>query len=210
MHPAFAVVVSYLSGSIPSAYLAGKVVKGVDLRMVGSGNLGATNVLRTLGPAAAGLVLAVDALKGALPVLLLPPLVTAAETAGEARWLAGACGAAAILGHARSAFLLWSGGGKGVATGAGVFGALVPMPTLIALVAFSLTLAASRIVSLGSLVAAVVLPTAIAIGWGVRDPALAVSIGVSAFVIWAHRANVGRIARGTEPRLGAQPLEAPK
>jgi glycerol-3-phosphate acyltransferase PlsY len=210
MHPAVALVLAYLSGSVPSAYLAGRLLKGVDLRTVGSGNLGATNVLRNLGTPAAVVVLALDALKGALPVLLLPPRITIV-TGGDAGrillWWAGACGAAAVLGHARSVFLLWRGGGKGVATGAGVFAALAPIPTLVAFIGFAAAVGFTRIVSLGSVTAAVVLPLTVLILSGFDSPVLIVSGAVSAFVIWSHRANIARIMSGTEPRIGATSME---
>lgn len=209
MSPLVAVLLSYLSGSIPSAYLAGRLLKGVDLRTIGSGNLGATNVYRNLGGAAAAVVLAVDALKGALPVLLLPPRIVLERGGDPERlvWWASACGVAAILGHARPIFLLWRGGGKGVATGAGVFASLAPIPTLVAFVGFVVALAGSRIVSLGSITAAIVLPATIVITSGVRSPVLVASTAVSAFVLWAHRANIRRLLAGTEPRLGAKPGE---
>ncbi len=205
MSPLVAVLLSYLSGSIPSAYVAGRLLKGVDLRTVGSGNLGATNVYRNLGRGAAAVVLAMDALKGALPVLLLPPRIVLDGGADPTRilWWASACGVAAILGHARSIFLLWRGGGKGVATGAGVFASLAPIPTLVAFIGFVIALAGSRMVSLGSITAAVVLPATIIITSGLRSPVLIASAAVSTFVLWAHRANIGRLLAGTEPRLGA-------
>ncbi|HEY8176765.1 MAG TPA: glycerol-3-phosphate acyltransferase, partial [Gemmatimonadaceae bacterium] len=134
MHPAAAVVLSYVSGSIPAAFLAGRW-SDVDLREHGSGNLGATNVLRVLGPRIGMLVFAVDIAKGALPVWLLPPLT---NTIGDTRtWIAVACGVAAILGHIRPVFLGFGKGGKGVATACGVFLALAPLQTLLTLLIFA-------------------------------------------------------------------------
>ena len=112
MHPLLALGLAYLAGSFPSAYLAGRAIKGVDLRTMGSGNLGATNVYRNLGAPAALAVLVLDALKGALPVALLPGLLAARYVPGataELGW-ALAFGGAAILGHAKPIFLLWRGG----------------------------------------------------------------------------------------------------
>src|SRR5437870_2096520 len=130
MHPAVAVVLSYLSGSIPAAYLAGKW-SGVDLREHGSGNLGATNVLRVLGAKIGAAVFLVDIAKGALPVWFLPQLT---GTQGDTRtWIAVGCGVAAILGHIRPVFLGFRKGGKGVATACGVFLALAPLQTLLTL-----------------------------------------------------------------------------
>src|SRR5688500_17705606 len=112
MHPAFGLLAAYVIGSIPFAYIAGRLARGIDLREHGSGNLGATNVFRLLGWKVAVPVLLLDAAKGALPVLILPRLV---ETTDPVVW-AMAYGVAAIAGHVRPLFLLWRGGGKGVAT----------------------------------------------------------------------------------------------
>jgi glycerol-3-phosphate acyltransferase PlsY len=198
IHPAILVALSYLIGSIPAAYLAGKLTRGIDLREHGSGNLGATNVYRVLGPRMAIVVLLVDALKGAIPVLVLPG-ITAASRPGL--W-AIAYAVAAIAGHVRSIFLLFRGGGKGVATAAGAFMALAPMPSLIALGVFVVVLFVWGYVSLASLSAATVLP--LIIGWseGVGSPLFAVSAVVAAFVFWTHRGNIGRLRRGEEPRFG--------
>lgn len=202
MHPGLALGIAYLSGSIPSAYLAGRMLKGIDLRTVGSGNLGATNVYRNLGTSAAVGVLLMDALKGAVPVALLPRLVDArfAGIPDATLWWGLACGIAAIAGHAKPIFLLWRGGGKGVATASGVFAALAPAGFVVALVAFLLTAWRTGIVSLASIVAAAVLPVALLASAGARSPLFIVSLAVAAFVIWAHRANIGRLRQGTEPR----------
>ena len=127
MSPFVALLLSYVIGSIPSAWLAGKA-KGVDLRKHGSGNLGATNVYRVLGAGVAAVVFLADVLKGALPVMLLPRLLTGAGPMA-AHW-AYAFGLAAILGHVRPVFLLWQKGGKGVATATGVFFALAAAVTV--------------------------------------------------------------------------------
>src|SRR5688572_32561315 len=155
MHPLVAVVLSYVSGSIPAAYLAGKW-SGVDLRAHGSGNLGATNVLRILGVKIGLLVFAVDIAKGAIPVRLLPPLT---NTTGTTQiWIAVACGVAAILGHVRPVFLGFGKGGKGVATACGVFLALAPLQTLLTLLIFVVVVLSSGYVSLASLTGAIALP----------------------------------------------------
>ena len=198
IHPAILVVASYLIGSIPAAYLAGKLTRGIDLREQGSGNLGATNVYRVLGPKIALVVLLVDALKGALPVLLFPRITAAPR---PELWAIGYA-VAAIAGHVRSVFLLWRGGGKGVATAAGAFMALAPLPSLVALGIFVVVLFVWGYVSLGSLTAATALPIAIALRAGVRSPLFLVSAVVAAFVFWTHRANIGRLRRGEEPRFG--------
>ena len=198
IHPAIFVGLSYLIGSIPAAYLAGKLTRGIDLREHGSGNLGATNVHRVLGPRIALVVLLVDALKGAIPVLVFPGLTA---TNRPDLW-AIAYAVAAIAGHVRSVFLLWRGGGKGVATAAGAFMSLAPLPSLVALGIFIIALFAWGYVSLGSLSAATVLPVLIAWREGIDSPLFAVSAVVAAFVFWTHRANIGRLRRGEEPRFG--------
>ena len=203
IHPAIVVALSDLLGSIPSAYLAGKLTRGIDLREHGSGNLGATNVYRVLGAQLAIVVLLADALKGAIPVLVFPRLT---ETSRPDLW-AIAFGIAAIAGHVRSVFLLWRGGGKGVATAAGAFLALAPIPSLIALAIFAAVLFAWGWVSLGSLSAATALPIAIAARDGVRSPLFLVSAVVAVFVFWTHRANIGRLRRGEEPRFGKKSTE---
>ena len=198
MHPATGLVGAYLLGSIPAAYIAGRVVKGIDLRQHGSGNLGATNVYRMLGGRVAAAVLLFDAAKGALPVVLLPRLLPSDR---PLVW-AIAYGVAAIAGHVRSVFLLWKGGGKGVATAAGVFAALVPVPALVAVTVWALVLWASGYVSLASLGAAAILPIAVGALLGPISPLFYLALLVGAFVFWTHRANIGRLRRGEEHRFG--------
>jgi glycerol-3-phosphate acyltransferase PlsY len=185
-------------GSIPWAYLAGRVLKGVDLRTYGSGNLGTTNVLRVIGAPAAVLVFALDAAKGALPVMLFPGIFGFEPRAG---W-AILCAVAAMLGHVRPVFLLWHGGGKGVATGTGAFLALSPVAIAIAFAGFLIVLLATRIMSAASLTGATILPVAVAFTSGLRTPLFAVTVVVAGFVYWTHRDNIDRLRRGEEPRLG--------
>jgi len=190
-------LISYLAGSIPSAYLAGKA-RGVDLRAHGSGNLGATNVARVLGTPTGIFVFVVDVLKGFLPVWILPRYI---DTPNNELW-AVLFGAAAILGHVKPIFLAGKGGGKGVATASGVFLALAFVPLLIAQAVWAAVFYFTRYVSLASLVGAVVLPIAILTWW--RDPVSPVflaSLLVAAFVFWTHRANIGRLRRGEEHRF---------
>ena len=196
MHPAVGLVAAYVIGSIPSAFLAGKA-KGVDLRTVGSGNLGATNVLRTLGWKIGLTVYLADCLKGFLPVALLPGAIGVTEIG----WRIG-FGVAAIAGHVKPVFLLGKGGGKGVATASGVFLALAPMAMLLSMLSFAAVVAASGYVSLGSLISAVVLVCAVAVrGTGGAPLLLTVSL-VAVFVFWTHRANIERLRAGTEHRFG--------
>lgn len=198
MHPLTGVAIAYLAGSIPFAFLAGKA-KGIDLRKHGSGNLGATNAIRVLGPRIGGLVYLGDTLKGMLPALLLPMAIQASR---PDLW-AIAFGVAAILGHMKPIFLMGQGGGKGVATAGGVFFGLAWIPALIALGVFIIVVALTRMVSAGSLSAAIVLPVAILM---VKGPhaLFFISTAVSVLVIWMHRTNISRIASGTESRIGSK------
>lgn len=197
MAPIIGVVIAYVAGSIPSAYLAGKA-HGVDLRKRGSGNLGATNVVRVVGVKTGALVFIVDVLKGFLPVYFLPMY---AETLRPELW-ALVFGVAAIIGHVKPVFLLGRGGGKGVATATGVFLALAFVPMLIAEIVWIAVFYFTRYVSLASLLGAAVLPVAI-LAWS-RDPRSAVFIAsllIALFVYWTHRANIGRLRRGEEHRF---------
>jgi glycerol-3-phosphate acyltransferase PlsY len=198
VHPLVAALIAYALGSIPAAHIAGRSA-GVDLRKHGSGNLGATNVVRVLGWKIGLAVFLFDAAKGALPVLFLPQWTTGIH---DPRVLGIAYGLAAIAGHARPLWLRFSKGGKGVATSAGVFLALAPIPTLVALSAFVAVVLLSGYVSLGSLVAAVVLPAVLAARQGTRTPIFVLSIVLATFVFWTHRANIGRLRRGEEHRFG--------
>ena len=154
MEPAVALALSYLSGSIPFAAIAGKL-RGVDLRKQGSGNLGATNVFRVLGWKIGIAVFLLDALKGGLPVFYLPPRIVSPRD--PVLWAIG-CGIAAIAGHVRPLFLGLRRGGKGVATAAGVFFALAPIPMAITFAVFVGVVFATGYVSLGSMLSAIVLP----------------------------------------------------
>jgi glycerol-3-phosphate acyltransferase PlsY len=197
MSPIVGVLISYLAGSIPSAYLAGQF-RGVDLRQHGSGNLGATNVVRVLGPRIGGVVFLADLLKGFLPVYFLP---TYTDTLRPELW-ALVYGIAAIAGHVKPVFLLGKGGGKGVATATGVFLALAPVPMLVANAVWIAAFYLTRYVSLASLLAAAVLPVAI-LAW-TRNPQSLVfiaSVVIASFVFWTHRANIGRLRRGEEHRF---------
>jgi len=197
-----AIVASYLLGSIPAAYLAGKS-RGIDLRKHGSGNLGATNVIRVLGTRIGLLVFAVDMAKGAIPVALFPRWIPAsALPMGNATIAAILCGSAAIVGHVRPVYLKFGRGGKGVATAAGVFLALAPIQTTLALLIFAVVLLSSGFVSLGSLTSAAVLPILLGVTVGIRSPLFAISVVVAVFVFWTHRANIVRLRNGEEHRFG--------
>jgi glycerol-3-phosphate acyltransferase PlsY len=198
---AVALVASYLLGSIPAAYLAGKS-RGIDLRKHGSGNLGATNVIRVLGTKIGLLVFAFDMAKGALPVVFFPRWVPAAAIPGGATVVAILCGIAAIVGHVRPIYLKFGRGGKGVATAGGVFLALAPVQTLLALLVFAVVLLSSGFVSLGSLTSAAMLPLLLGITAGPRSPVFAISVLIALFVFWTHRANIVRLRNGEEHRFG--------
>jgi len=197
MSPLVGVVLSYLAGSFPSAYLAGKF-RGVDLRKQGSGNLGATNVVRVLGAKIGAVVFLADILKGFLPVYFLPRYT---ETLRPEVW-ALVYGVAAIAGHVKPIYLLGKGGGKGVATATGVFLALAPIPVLVTNAVWITVFYFTRYVSLASLLAAAVLPIAI-LAW-TRNPRSLVfiaSVIIASFVFWTHRDNIGRLRRGEEHRF---------
>jgi glycerol-3-phosphate acyltransferase PlsY len=194
---------AYLLGSISFSLLVVWLRDRVDVRTLGSGNPGATNVLRTAGRWPALVVLLLDVAKGIAPVEL------ARRLGGSAEAQAGAA-LAAVLGHV---FPVWFGfrGGKGVATGFGVFVALFPLAGALALAIFLVLVFATRIVSLGSIAAALsVPPVAWALGrLGWSAPPSGTTLGlaalVSAVVVWRHTANLRRLASGTERRLGESP-----
>ena len=197
---------AYLLGSIPTGFIAGKA-RGIDIRTVGSGNIGATNALRILGKPVGITVLLIDALKGWLAVrvvafwcekALLPPGTTGADP--SAAILAGMC---VVLGHNYTCWLGFKGG-KGIATSAGVLAALVPWALLIILSLWFVLCAATRIVSVGSIIAAFALPFA---SWlTTRDWTLTLVAGaLGALAIYKHKANIQRLLAGTEPRFRAKP-----
>ncbi len=190
---AWVVLLGYLLGSIPVAFLVARSV-GVDLRTVGSGNLGATNALRTLGAASGGLVAVLDMAKGALAVL-------AAQRWPVTLTVVAAAGVGAVCGHVAP---VWLGcrGGKGVATGAGVLGVLAPVALLVGLVVFGLTAWTTRYVWLASCVAAGgVVVSVIAL----REPlpVMLAACGIAGLVWVRHRENLARWRAGSEPRLFA-------
>ena len=195
MIPLLWVFVSYLIGSIPSSYIAGRLVRNIDLRQHGSGNLGATNAFRVLGARVAGLVMVADMAKGFVPAALF-----ALWDRSDAWAWALAYGAAAILGHVFSIYMNFRGG-KGVATASGVFLALSPVAVSVALCAWLATLFASRMVSLASICGALVLIPTLLVTES-RDEVQYLGVSVALFVIFAHRANIGRILRGEEHRFG--------
>ena len=190
---AVAVLLSYVIGSVPFALVASRL-KRVDLRAHGSGNLGATNAIRVLGPAIGIPVLLADVAKGFVAVAVIPQALGT-----QAPWAPILCGVAAVLGHVWSVFLKLRGG-KGVATAAGAFFALAPRGVGIAFAVFVVVLLASRFVSLSSIAAAVVLPVALW-GTGASRPVVAAGLGLAILVVVRHRTNVARLLAGTESRI---------
>lgn len=187
------VLVCYLIGSIPTAYIAVKRIKGVDIRTVGSGNVGASNASRVLGKWGFVGVLLADALKGFLPVMVLKAVY------GESYFvLAGAV--AVILGHTFTCFLNFKGG-KGVATGLGVFLALAPYSTLIAALVFGAVIYFSRMISLSSISAAFTIAVSV---WFLSEWEMLryFTVIIAALVIFLHKSNIGRIMNGTERKVG--------
>jgi glycerol-3-phosphate acyltransferase PlsY len=201
--PALLVVAAYLVGSFPSSYLAGKWTRGIDLRNFGSGNLGATNTFRVLGPRIAAPVMVMDVLKGFLPAAIFPQL----DGRVSGLW-ALAYGAAAIMGHVFSVYMRFRGG-KGVATAAGVFLALAPEAVIPAIAVWLVVLGLWRMVSLASVSAALTLIIAL-LALEPRPAVRLLGVAVATFVVFAHRSNLRRIARGEEYRFGqARPAADP-
>ena len=185
--------IGYLLGAIPSGYLAGRWLKGIDLRECGSGSTGATNVLRNVGKGPALAVFLIDVGKGALAVLL-------AKSVGLSDWLQVLTGLAALAGHIWPVWLSWKGG-KAVATGLGMFLGLAWPVGLACFGLFMAVISIFRIVSLSSVVAAIGLPLLMLISGG-SSAYVVVSLVASLMVLWRHRSNIERLLAGTEPKIG--------
>ncbi|MEX2355418.1 MAG: glycerol-3-phosphate 1-O-acyltransferase PlsY [Thermaerobacterales bacterium] len=192
---------AWLIGSVPFGYLAGRW-QGIDIRSGGSGNIGATNVLRLLGPVPGAAVLLLDVLKGAFAVALAGALVFEPTA-----WFQLAAAVAVIAGHCWTPFLRFKGG-KGVATTAGALLYLVPEVMLIALGAWLIILLVTRIVSVASMAGTGLAFLILIIGG--HEPAFQIAGGLAMVLVWTrHRENVRRLLKGTEARLGAKPPSAP-
>lgn len=193
------VFLAYLLGSIPTGYWLAKYLKGIDIREVGSGSTGATNVLRSVGKTAALIVLLVDLTKGMIAIALIPVVSQIIPDAWQT-WLIVATGLAAIIGHSKSIWLNFQGG-KSVATSLGVLLMVNPLIALGCLGVFLLVLGISRIVSLSSICGAIALNIFMVT---LQQPPAYILLGVSAgiYVIWRHQTNIKRILAGTEPKLG--------
>jgi glycerol-3-phosphate acyltransferase PlsY len=197
MTPILLLLLAYVIGSTPTSYWVGRFLFGVDLRTVGSGNLGATNTFRALGWKAAVPVALVDVLKGWFPVWFFPQH----DYTSAWIWTLGYAGAA-ILGHVFSFWVRFRGG-KGIATSAGALLGLAPWGVLVALLAWIGVTFSTRIVSLGSLAAAVTLPLSLFfLPHKGGDALVLFTFGLAAFVFWAHRSNIRRLLKGEENRFG--------
>lgn len=194
-----ATVAAYFIG-FPYSYIAGNLIKGVDLRKLGSGNLGASNTLRVLGKKAGTAVLLADLLKGVLVVLLLP-LILFRDGGIVPRELFTALVAAAVIAGHNWPVLLKFEGGKGVAVTLGVFLAIAPVPALLSLAAFIILVTATRFISLGSIAFGVLLaPLMIAFNYNRTLVWLGAAAAVS--IIVQHRSNIKRLIQGNENKLG--------
>lgn len=197
-------IAAYLLGSLPTGYLAGRWLKGIDIREQGSGSTGATNVLRTLGKGPAAMVLLIDMLKGIGAIALVYALYTFAPTpllpATWQPWLVAGTALAAVLGHSKSIWLSFRGG-KSVATGIGVLLAMSVPVALGTVAVFGVFIAFSRIVSLSSIAGAIAV-TLLMILLKQPLPYLLFAIAGGIYVIWLHRGNIERLLAGTEPQLG--------
>lgn len=188
------VLLGYFAGSVPFAFLLARRA-GVDVRVAGSGNVGAANVLRTTGPWRGALVMALDVTKGAVPVA-----VASVTNAGAT--LTALAAAAAVVGHIYPVWLRFHGG-KGVAVAAGVFAVLTPVATVAAAALFLVIVLITRYVSLGSIAATIALPPA---AWLTGEPhaVVAVAAATGGLILFRHRGNIRRLRAGTERRMGVR------
>lgn len=215
---AVAALAAYILGSIPFSYLAGRIFAGIDLRQHGSGNLGASNTFRILGARAAVAVLVLDVAKGFVPVYMAPIAnnmqgLLALRPMGD-HWLMLVAALFAVLGHMFSLFLRFSGG-KGIATSAGAFMALSPWAFMAAFLVWLLVFVATRIVSAGSISAALALPVIVLLlqrtGLANRHwSLLALSCAIAIVVLIKHRGNISRLLAGEEPALERRKPNGPR
>jgi glycerol-3-phosphate acyltransferase PlsY len=220
VRPAAVIIIAYLLGSIPFGYLIVRATEGADVRKTGSGGTGATNVSRRAGKPAGVITLVLDALKGAVAVVIaklilgLPVFVAGGHEAAplqslvvtEAHWWIAAAAIAVIVGHI---FPLWLRfrGGKGVATGIGVFLMLAPIAVALAALVFIVVVILTRYVSLGSILAAISIPFFVLLQNAFIQPVeflapiMSASIAGAALIVFAHRENIARLMNGTESRF---------
>lgn len=196
------IALGYVAGSLPWGLWLGRALRGVDVRTLGSKNLGATNVYRTLGPAIGVPVLLLDIAKGAVPVWLVPGTALAAAFPGGREWCALVVALAAVAGHVWT-FLAGFQGGKGVATTVGVLLALSPPAFGVFVVVFVACVAVTRFISLGSILGSVAFALALGL-WapgGLRSPTFGFGVLIALLVIARHRENIQRLLAGTERRF---------
>lgn len=209
MRIAIIIILAYLLGSIPFGYLIVRARSGADIRETGSGGTGATNVSRRAGKAAGVLTLILDALKGSAAILIARLVLdsrTTISTVDSESWVIGAAAILVIVGHM---FPVWLGfrGGKGVATGVGVFLVLAPIAVLGAGAVFLAVVLATRYVSLGSIIAASAIPLFVWLQHGLISsveglwPTMVAAVVGAALIIFAHRANIERLLRGIESKF---------
>ena len=218
MRALLVIAIAYLLGSIPFGYLIVRATQGADVRETGSGGTGATNVSRRAGKAAGVLTLILDALKGAAAVMVAKlvlgfPVLASAGTANPidahsapAYWIFAAAGIAALVGHIFPAWLKFRGG-KGVATGVGVFLMLAPIAVGLALIVFVVVVVFTRYVSLGSIIGALSIPAFVAVQHEFIRPVpffmiiLIAAIICASLIVFAHRQNISRLMSGTESKF---------
>ena len=199
-------IISYLIGSFPTAYVVSKRLFNIDIRTVGSGNVGATNVMRSIGKRWGILVLIIDAIKGAIPIIILRNLLEITSP-----YILIIAGIFAIIGHTYTIFLRFRGG-KGVATSLGVLLSLTPIPIMASLLVFWVVIFIKKYVSLGSISAAISYPLWLFLSsyfydfpeWGRGKIYLIFSIFLALFIIYTHRSNIKRLMRGEEHKIGAE------
>jgi glycerol-3-phosphate acyltransferase PlsY len=196
----FALLGAYFLGSLPTGFLVARA-KGIDIRKVGSGNIGATNAMRILGRPAGSFVLLVDALKGFAAVCLCAFLGRKFYATADLETLCIVAGIGAVLGHNYTCWLKFKGG-KGIATTAGVYLALAPWALLVALVVFILSVVLTKYVSVGSVTSAIALPATV---WVMTPHNVflgSVTTALGALAIYKHKSNIQRLMKGTENRIG--------
>ena len=199
---ALAVGLGYLSGALPWGLWLGRWVRGVDVRTIGSRNLGATNVYRSLGPWLGILTLLLDMAKGAVPVAVIPGLAASQAFPGGREWCMMAVAVAAVAGHMWTCFAGFRGG-KGVATTVGVLLAMAPLAFGVFAGVFVITVALTRYISLGSVLGSVAFVVALGCTarGGLRSPSFILGAVLALLVIVRHRENLARLVRGTERRF---------
>ncbi len=197
-------LLSYVVGSFPTGYIFAKIFRKVDIRTIGSGSTGATNTMRLLGPKIAAIVLLIDALKGVFATMLISR-IDLGDLAIPSAWLMMIAGMAAVIGHI---FPVWIGfkGGKGIGTAAGMLIAMLPLETAFALAVFVVTVAATRYISLGSILASLYISVAlfaerILFGRFIEPAQILLGVVLSVMVLTTHRQNIKRLLRGTENRF---------